>query len=55
MGILERRWSRKKSYVLKWRLTEFTHLGNRVSAGEGCEASVTARTRCNNNNNNGYF
>ena len=23
-----------------------TYLGDRVSAGEGCEAAVTARTRC---------
>ena len=25
---------------------EFTYLGNRVSVGGGCEAAVTARTRC---------
>ena len=25
---------------------EFTYLGDRVSAGEECEAAVTARTRC---------
>ena len=25
---------------------EFTYLDGRVSAGEGCEAVVTARTRC---------
>ena len=25
---------------------EFTHLGDRVSEGGGCEAAVTARTRC---------
>ena len=25
---------------------EFTFLGDRMSAGEGCEAAVTARTRC---------
>ena len=25
---------------------EFTHLGDRVRAGGGCEAAVTARTRC---------
>ena len=25
---------------------EFTYLGERVSAGGGCEAAVTARTRC---------
>ena len=25
---------------------EFTYLGDRLSAGGGCEAAVTARTRC---------
>ena len=25
---------------------EFTYLGDRVSVGGGCEAAVTARTRC---------
>ena len=25
---------------------EFTYVGDRVSAGGGCEAAVTARTRC---------
>ena len=25
---------------------EFTYLGDRVNAGGGCEATVTARTRC---------
>ena len=25
---------------------EFTYLGDRVSAGGGCEAAVTVRTRC---------
>ena len=25
---------------------QFTHLGDRVRAGGGCEATVTARTRC---------
>ena len=25
---------------------EFTYLGDRVSAGRGCEAAVIARTRC---------
>ena len=25
---------------------ESAHLGNKVSAGGGCEAAVTARTRC---------
>ena len=33
-----------KSYVeTAW---EFTYLGNRLSAGGGCEAAVIARTRC---------
>ena len=27
-------------------LREFTYLGDRVSADGGCEAAVTARTRC---------
>ena len=27
-------------------IMEFTYLGDRVSAGGGCEATVTARTRC---------
>ena len=27
-------------------VSKFTYLGNRVSAGGGCEADVTARTRC---------
>ena len=27
-------------------LREFTYLGDRVSAGGGCEAAVTVRTRC---------
>ena len=27
-------------------IREFTYLGDRVSAGEGCEAAVTVRTRC---------
>ena len=25
---------------------EFTYLGDRVSAGDGCVAAVTVRTRC---------
>ena len=28
------------------KVREFTYLGYRVSAGGGCEAAVTARTRC---------
>ena len=27
-------------------IKEFTYLDDRVGAGEGCEAAVTARTRC---------
>ena len=27
-------------------VSEFTYLGDRVSASRGCEAAVTARTRC---------
>ena len=27
-------------------LREFTYLGDRVSVGGGCEAALTARTRC---------
>ena len=27
-------------------VSEFTYLGDRVSAGVGCEAAITARTRC---------
>ena len=43
MGIiLDRLWSRKKSYVeAGW---EFTYVGDKVSVGGGCEAAVTART-----------
>ena len=44
--MLERQWNRKKSYVMKWKLSEFTYLGDRVSAVGGCEAAVIARTRC---------
>ena len=45
-GILERQWSRKKSYDDVETVREFTYLGDRVSVGGGCEAAVTARTRC---------
>ena len=44
-GILERQWSQKKSYVLE-TVQEITSLDDWVSAGGGCEAAVTARTRC---------
>ena len=29
-----------------WKLCEFTYLGDKVSAGGGCEAAVTASTIC---------
>ena len=32
--------------MMKWKLWEFTYLGDTVSAAGGCEAVVTARTRC---------
>ena len=31
---------------MKWNSKEFTYLGDRVGAGGGCEAAVTARSRC---------
>ena len=31
---------------MKWKLSEITYLGDRVSAGGGCEAAVTVRSRC---------
>ena len=44
-----RREYRKGSGAGKWdeveTLREFTYLGDRVSAGGGCETTVTARTR----------
>ena len=45
-GILERRWSRKKSCDKVETVREFTFLGDRVSVGGGYAAAVTARTRC---------
>ena len=44
-GILERQWSSKRSYAVE-TVWEFTYLGDRVGVGGGCEAAVTARTRC---------
>ena len=44
-GILERQWSRKISYVMKWKLL-WNSLGDRVSVGRGCDTAVTVRTRC---------
>ena len=41
-AVLERQRNRKERYVMKWK---FTYLGDTVSAGGGCEAAVTARTR----------
>ena len=46
MGLLERQRSRKKSYVMKLKLKEFTYPCDRVCRDGGCEAVVTARTRC---------
>ena len=31
---------------MKWKLWEFTYLGDRVNASGGHEAAVTARIRC---------
>ena len=42
--MVERQWSRKE--LCHEVETEFTHLDDRVIAGIGCEAAVTARTRC---------
>ena len=41
-----RQWSRKKSCDEVEAVREFTFVGDRVSDGGGCEAAVTARTRC---------
>ena len=41
-GILERQWSRKKRCDEVETVREFTYLGDRVCAGGGCEAAVTA-------------
>ena len=43
--LLERQCSREKSYDVVETVRKFTYLGDRVSAGGGCEAAVTARTR----------
>ena len=42
MGILERQRSGKKLGNEEEAGREFTHLDDRVSAGGGCEAAVTA-------------
>ena len=44
--ILERQLSIKKSCDEVETVREFTYLGDRVSAGGGCESAVTARIRC---------
>ena len=44
-GILERQWSRKSSDEVE-TIREFAYLSAWVSAGRGCEAAVTTRTRC---------
>ena len=41
--ILERQWNRKKSCDEEETAREFTYLCDRVSAGGGYEAAVTAR------------
>ena len=41
-GILEKRWSRKKSCDEVATVMEVTYHGDRVSAGGGCEAAVIA-------------
>ena len=46
MVILERQWTRKTLCDEMEAVQKLTHLGNRVIAGGGCEAAVTARTRC---------
>ena len=44
-AILERQWSRKKSFDEVETVREFTYLGEKASAGGGCEAAVTARKK----------
>ena len=44
-GVVERHRSRKKSCDEVETARKFTYLGDRVSAGGGCEAAVIARTR----------
>ena len=45
-GILESVQQEEKLYDEVETVREFTYLGDRVIAGEGREAAVTARTRC---------
>ena len=42
--MLERWWRKKRDEVKT--VWEFTYLGDRLSAGGGCEAAVTTRSRC---------
>ena len=44
--VLKSQWGRKKSYVMMWRQYGNSHFLVTVSAGGGCEAAVTARTKC---------
>ena len=44
--IFYRQWSRKRSYVMQWKQCGNSCFCDRVSAVGGCEAGVTARTRC---------
>ena len=46
MGILEAAKQEKKLCDDVKTAREFTYHGYKMSAGGGCEASVTARTRC---------
>ena len=45
-GILEAVEQEEKLCGEVLTVQEFTYLGDRVSAGGGCEAAVTVRTRC---------
>ena len=45
-GILEALEQEKRLCDEVETVREFTYLGGRVSAGGGCEAVVTGRTRC---------
>ena len=45
-GILERQWRGEMLCDEVEAVQEFTYLGDRVNAGGGCEAAVTAWMRC---------
>ena len=46
MGILDRQWNKIESCDEVKIVREFIYLGNMVRAGRGCDAVVSARTRC---------